>query len=376
MAPKKVFPTADGRPVEHVLPAANPDAARLANPRPPATAPPPEEPQAEEQGAWAWASDELKQKLRVMFRDEARAGEPSTARKFGAGFGAIGLGDKLGLNPHREIEKLRHANDALTDRVGALEARPKRQRHKQKFGGRGVKKDNDYWLDRWERDVIHEVKDEGYARNDAFCEMKERVYSLGSERAAQAINDRYRKENKGENVVSASSLRRRHPPATRTNAQGKVVKVKGAFVSKRWGQWEPHRKDEEVVHSLAEGSTKMECSEENEGGDKPTLPARSRRVGATSPAAQEDEDKRKRSLADGGLETATVQDLAKAAVTNGELFVHEGGRGILHVSQPTNEVEYGQDGAERMSNSFFRSRGYDPHAVHKRIENGRARKAD
>lgn len=130
MAPKRVFRAANGRPVEQVPSAANPEASRRTNLSPPATVAAPKVPQAEGQGAWAWASDELKQKLRAIFRDEARVGEPSPARKFGAafGFGAIGLGDKLGLNSHREIEKLR-------TRVDDLEARRKPKRSRESNPG-------------------------------------------------------------------------------------------------------------------------------------------------------------------------------------------------------------------------------------------------
>lgn len=73
-------------------------------------------PQVEERRAWAWASVELKQKMRAIFSVEAQAGEPSPAQKFGAGFRAIRLGDKPGPNPHREIEKLKTRLDELETR--------------------------------------------------------------------------------------------------------------------------------------------------------------------------------------------------------------------------------------------------------------------
>ena len=59
MAPEKVSPSVDGRPVEHVLPAANLGPSQLTNPRPPATVAASKMTQAEGQGAWAWASAEL-----------------------------------------------------------------------------------------------------------------------------------------------------------------------------------------------------------------------------------------------------------------------------------------------------------------------------
>ena len=86
---------------------------------PPAAATP-SAPRAGEQGAWAWASDELKRKLRATFRDEARTGEHSPARRFG--FGAIGLGEALGLSPNQKVEKLEATQDNLSHRVQALES--------------------------------------------------------------------------------------------------------------------------------------------------------------------------------------------------------------------------------------------------------------
>jgi len=322
------------------------------------------------------ASDELKQALQAASRAGVYVRVRSPGRRNGTNVGERDHGGHFVIETRRQIESLWLASALTNDRVAALEAGPKHPRVKQKFGGRGVKKDNDYWLDRWERDVVHEVKDEGYAHKEGMCEMKVRVYRLGSERAAQAINDRYRKENRGKNVVSASSLRRRHPSTTITNARGEVVRIKGAFVSKRWGQWEPYRNGEEVVDSLAEGSTKMECSEENDGSDKPAPTASAGRVVAMHAAAREDEDRRKRSLFDGGLETATVQDLAKAAVASGELGFHEGGQGIHHVRPPRDEVEFRENRDEEMADEYFRTLGLNPHAVHKPLEDDQSESVD
>lgn len=80
----------------------------------------PSAPGAGEQGAWAWASDELKRKLRATFRDEGRTREHSPARRFG--FGAIGLGEAIGLSPNQKMEKLEATQDNLSHRVQALES--------------------------------------------------------------------------------------------------------------------------------------------------------------------------------------------------------------------------------------------------------------
>ena len=342
-------------------------AQRSQTPRPAVVAP--SSPQPEAQEAWAWASDELKQKIRTVCRDEACAAEPSPARRFGAGIGALGLGDKLGLNPHREIEK-------LNDRVEALETRPKRQRRKSRVGGRGKDKDNDYWLDRWEKDVCHEVRADGHKEDEFFEQMGERVYSLSSVPAAQAINDRYRKMNKGKNVVSASSLRRRHPAWITKNARGDEEKVLGAFKSKRWAQWEPHRRRAELEDELADGSIKPRMEGEDVKDQTPRPMG-----GALGPlAATPEEDSRKRSLGDsgksGGLQTATRRDLAEAAIAKGELVKHEGGQGLCHFREPTNEREAREDLEEQMANKYFREIGLDPHAVHKKVKSGRAAAAD
>jgi hypothetical protein len=378
MAPKRVFPAADGRPVEHVVPAANLDASRLTNPQPPATVADPEVPQAEGQGAWAWASDELKQQLRAMFRDEARAGEPSPARKFGAGFGfgAIGLHDKLGLNPHREIEKLRTVSDALNDRVGALEARPTRPRRKQKFGGRGVKKDNDDWLDRWEKDVGYELKKEGCPPKEFAEQIRERVRSLASGPAADAINERYRQFNGGKDVVSASSLRRRHPPTITTNAQGETIKVKGAYACKRWGQWEVYRNGEEPEDQLADGSTKMVCAGEDRADPDPAPRHLAVELKVETVAESDDEDNRKRSAFDNTLQTATDRDRAAEAVAEGDLNIHEGGEGLPHLSPATDEHEREHDALERQASRLLKAAGVEPSAVHKKVKARRSRNAD
>jgi len=330
----------------------------------PAAATPPS-PRAGEQGAWAWASDELKQKIRAAFRAEARSGEPSPARRFGAGFGAIGLGDKLGLNPHREIENLRTAGEALADRVRALEVRPKRQRRTNRFGSRGVKKDNDYWLDRWERDVGYELKHEGCPRKEMDEKLISRVRSLNSGPAADAINERYRKFNKEKNVVSASSLRRRNPPTTTTNERGETIKVLGSYRCKRWADWEIYRNGQGPENKLTDGSTKMVCHGEDQDVQSPRaqhLPAATE----VEQAAKKDcEDNRQRSLFDNSLQTATERDSAAEAIEKGELNVHEHGVGVSHLRPPHDEIERTHDALERQASQLLKSSGVRPSAVHK-----------
>lgn len=344
---------------------------------PPAAATPPA-PRAEEQGAWAWASDELKQKLRAKFREDARTGEYSPARRFG--FGAIGLGEALGLSPNRKMEKFEATQNNLTQRVQALEesevskepqSKPKRPRRKQRFGGRGVKKDNDGWLDRWEKDVAHELKKEGCRHNEADQLMRERVYSLASVPAAAAINERYRHLNNGRDVVSATSLRRRHPPTSTTNARGEIIKEKGEYVCKRWGQWEVFRKGEEPEDQLADGSTEPTMDWEKEREPEQI------RTGAESyDASIESEDNRKRSLLDagetGGLQIATRRQLAEIEVQRGRLRKHEGGQGMLHLDAAADEVDIKNDREEQMADDYFRKMGLDPNAIHKPPKGSRA----
>ena len=366
MAPEKVSPSADGRPVEHVLPAANLDPSQLTNPRPPATVAGSEVTQAEGQGAWAWASAELKRKMRDALRAEAQTGEPSPARRFGAGFGAIGLGEMLGLSPSRKIEKLETAQETLARRMEALEAskaKPKRQRRKQKFGGKGKKKDNDYWLDRWANDVGYELKKEECPPQDRQEQMMERVYRLKSKRAAKEINDRYRKFNHGKDVVSASSLRRRLPPLLEKDSEGQPIRILGNYICKRWADWAVHRNEEEMGDSLADGSTKMPLPDDDDAGDSPAIEYPAATV-TRRPAAPEDVDDRKRSLFDGSLETATIKDQAKQAVVEGKLSEHEGGQGVTHVRPPKIDREALQDQQERKADEILHLNGINPHAVH------------
>jgi hypothetical protein len=240
---------------------------------------------------------------------------------------------------------------------------PKRRRRRRRCGGRGVKKDYTYWLDRWEKDVGQEVKEDGYTRKEFGRQMQERVYSLASEPAAKEINDRYRQYNNGRNVLSASSLRRRHPPTIRTNARGGTITVKGAYVCERWGQWEIHRKGHEPEERLADGSMRMEFASEDVD-ERNQLPQR----GATGPEHAEgptegDGDKRKRSVFDGELQTATQQDIAKEAIATGGLTKHEGGCGITHVRPPVDEKEFQDDLDERAATKFLRDAGVDPNDV-------------
>jgi len=240
---------------------------------------------------------------------------------------------------------------------------PKNRRRSRTIGGRGVKKDYTYWLDRWEKDVGHEVMQEGYLPTEFGGQMRERVYSLASVPAAKEINERYRQYNGGRNVVSASSLRRRHPSTTTTNARGETITVKGAYRCERWGQWEIHRKGHEPEDRLAEGSTKMEWA--GEDGDEPNQHLQR---GVTTPgnaqcAAKGEDDKRKRSVADRGLQTATRRDLAEEAVATGGLTKHEGGCGITRVRPPADEEERQDDQDERAATKFLRDAGVDPNDV-------------
>ena len=343
--------------------------------RPPAVVAP-SSPQAETEGAWPWASEDLKQKIRNVYRDNPCDAEPSPARRFGAALGALGLGDKLGLNPHREIEKLKTANAALTNRVMVLETKPKRERRKQKFGGRGIKNDCDNWLDRWERDVIGELEKEKCPRNEATQQMWERVYSLASEAAASAINERYRKSNKGKDAVSASSLRRRRDSLMTTNARGEKEKILGEFENLRWAQWEHYRKRKEPEDQLANGSNSPTMEWKDGGGPEQILEGDESETGATT----EGGDNRKRSLLDGGetggLQTMTRRELAEIEIASGCLRKHEGGEGMLHLDDPVDEVDITNDRYEQNANDYLRERGLDPNAVHRPAKGGERRGSD
>jgi hypothetical protein len=282
-------------------------------------------------------------KSRLWGGDDAGGYQTAAACQKRSGAGAIREPSRVGVEPRATA--------------------PKRRRRRRKFGGRGVKKDYTYWLDRWEKDVGQEVKEDGYTRKEFGLQMQERVYSLTSEPAAKEINERYRQYNGGENVVSASSLRRRYPSTTMTNARGETIKVKGGYVCERWGQWEIHRKGYEPEDRLADGSMRMELAGEDVD-ERNQLPQR----GATGPENAEgppegDGDKRKRGIFDGELQTATQQDIAKEAIATGGLTKHEGGCGITHVRPPVDDKECQDDLDERAAMKFLRDAGVDPYDV-------------
>ena len=344
-----------------------------------------------------WASADLMKKLAAV--DAWPLPPPaSPARLFGSAAGAMALADAVGATEPRRIERLEARMVEVEARVppagislvidgstpagvvdppdGRDRSRPRqdRTRSKQKTGVRGVKNDPDYWLDRWERDVFGELRAEGVGRDEALNLINERVKSHGSVSAAAEINFRYRTFNGGKKVISASSLRRRHPSTKTTNAAGKTVRILGPFLSKRWAEWEPHRKGALPEDRLADGSTKMECGGEDEvdRGHPPRKQASAAKVSREVPASntnqdqpREGEDERKRSPFDRGLQTATVRDLAETAVAEGFLTKHEGGEGALTRRPPDNDVEAREAEVERDADAILNENGFEPSAVHR-----------
>jgi hypothetical protein len=321
-------------------------------------------------------SDELQQALQAASRAGVYASVRSPGKCVGTKISERDLGGHFELETRRELESLWRASALTNDRVAALESRPKRQRRKRKFGGRGVKKDNDYWLDRWETDVGYELKKEGCPPNEFIEQIRERVRSLASGPAADAINERYRQFNGGKDVVSATSLRRRHPPTITTNAQGETIKVKGAYGCKRWGAWAVYRNGEEPEDQLADGSTKMVCAGEDRADPDPAPQHLAVEFKAKTVAESEDEDNRKRSAFDNTLQTATDRDRAAEAVAEGDLNIHEGGEGLPHFSPATDEQERKHDALEREASRLLKAAEVVPSAVHKKVKARRSRNAD
>jgi hypothetical protein len=239
--------------------------------------------------------------------------------------------------------------DELRKRVDALEVKPKRPHRQPKVGGRGVKIDVDYWLDRLERDVMLDIKKEGHQLKEARVEILERVYRLASKPMADAINNRYRKFNGGKNVLSASSIRRKHDSGVRG--------VEGPYISKRWAEWEKYRKGAVPDDTLADGSLKQDVEEDI----KPVDPTRPKR-----PDEEGQEDNRLRSTLDGNLVGATLQEVAEVAVSENDLRMHEGGQGMGRLAPPTNEVEEQNDRDEQYANRFLAANGFCPHSVSSR----------
>lgn len=219
--------------------------------------------------------------------------------------------------------------------------------------------------------MAHELTKEAHQRNEVDQLMRERVYSLASEPAADAINERYRRLNRGNNVVSASSLRRRYPPTVTVNARGEKIKEKGDFMCKRWGQWEVYRKGEEPEDQLADGSKDptMDWASRRE-------PERISSDAESQATATESEDNRKRSLSDagttGGLQTATRRELAELEIERGQLRKHEGGQGMPRLKDPADEVDIKNDREEQMADDYFRGLGLDPNNVHQPAKGSKA----
>ena len=91
-------------------------------------------------------------------------------------------------------------------------------------------------------------------------------------------------------------------------------------------------------------------------------------------ATTEGEDKRKRSLLDGGetggLQTVTRRELGEIEVASGSLWKHEGGEGLLHLKDPVDEVDITNDRYEQNANDYLREKGLDPNAVHRPAKGG------
>lgn len=236
-------------------------------------------------------------------------------------------------------------------------SRPRSTRRKKKVGGRGVKKDNTYWLDRWEKDVGLELQAEGCPRNEFIEQMIERVYSLASDPAADAINERYRQYNRGQNVTSASSLRRRAPATITTDARGESVRVKGAFICERWGQWEKYRHGAEPETKLADGSSKMECDGEDKAEEKPRVWQMAAGAQGDQRGVNRDEDNRKRNAFDNSLQIATSTETALEAVDEGDLVIREGGEGVTRLAPPIDAQDREQDNLDRQAGDLLESAG-------------------
>jgi len=265
-------------------------------------------------GSWSWASADLKRKIDAV--NWSTIEEP------------------------RSIE----------ERLSAVEVeirRPKRGRRKNKYGGRGVKKDDDYWLGRWRDDVAREVKKAGYQPNEFHDEMIARVYSVASGPAAKQINDRYRCLNGGKNLVSSSSLRRRErlsgagAPLKKPATDPKKPKSKGPYKNKLWAEWECYRTGRYLRGTPPHGESEFP-------------PAGEERLGRNSAEHEQADDAR----------------------AEGVMTIHEGGRGLLHLPPPADEADARQDDLARLADDFLKPRGIDPHAVHASEKNEKERRGD
>jgi len=195
-------------------------------------------------------------------------------------------------------------------------------------------------------DVGHEIKEEGFQRNEAPEQMAERVYSLSSQRLADEINRRY-----GRSSISASSIRRRHPSPVQCDSPDVKMKSFGPYQSKEYANWEKYRKKASPTKDLADGSCDRNLDEANE-------------------------DNRQRNLADGALITATIQDAAEVEVEAGNMVMHEGGVGIARLRPPKNAEETEEVRLSRIADDLLRGEGLSPHSTNRSAKRGRKRLAD
>jgi hypothetical protein len=288
-------------------------------------------------------------KLREALAEVAKATKPSSpAIDFGryvrrkvdlapdSAAGVFAMGKFLRLDPvGKAIGNCEAAIQELRDETAAIR-RQRPSRRKNKYGGRGEKKNPDYWLSQLEQAVIKELKVKGFQRKEVHTQLIDRVYSLAADDLARAICDRFGNKKK-QKIISGRTIRRGDTQWQRL-PDGKRKKTGVTYHSSRYEEWKIHRIRAGVESELVGGS----CDD----------------------AAGCDGDNRAVSLLDGSNKAVTRRDATLVEVRDKKMTAHVGGRGALRLSKAKNSDEENVDRIERDADELLRSAGLNPDNVH------------
>lgn len=287
-------------------------------------------------------------KLREALAGAAKATKPSVpAIDFGryvrrevdlapdSAAGMLAMGKFLRLDPvGKAIENCETAIQELRDETAAIK-RQRPSRRKNKYGGRGGKKNPDYWLSQLEQAVIKELKVEGFQRKEVQAQLIDRIYSLAADDLARAICDRFGNKKK-QKIISGRTIRRGDTQWQRL-PDGKRKKTGVTYHSSRYEEWKIHRIRAGVESELVDGS----CDD----------------------AAGCDGDNRAVSLFDGSSKAVTRRDATLDDVRDKKMTAHVGGRGALRLSKAKDSDEENVDQIERDADELLRSAGLNPDNV-------------
>jgi hypothetical protein len=249
--------------------------------------------------------------------------------------GVLAMGKFLRLDPvGKAIENCETSIQELRDETAAIR-RQRPSRRKKRYGGRGEKKDADYWLSQLQEAVMKELKVEGFQRKEVHAQLVDRVYSLAADDLARAICDRFGKKKK-QKIISGRTIRRGDTQWQRL-PNGKRKKTGVTYHSTRYEEWKSHRIRAGVESELVGGS----CDD----------------------AAGGDSDNRAVSLFDGSNKAVTRRDATLDEVRDKKMTAHAGGRGTLRLRKAKDNGEEHVDRVEQDADELLRSAGLNPDNV-------------